>query len=245
MKKYNTVKHYFETVLINYPTKECKIAPKLEGVAITATYEDDRYIGFEAISATKYGYCSCCGGRITRLKQYKTTYPTIAIINSKNVVIKLRKKMYYCSNCNVSTTEKLLDTSGRNQKTNGFIATLLKLLKETMTYSTVARLFKMSVTNVIRHFDKGHFTETEVDRSKVENLCVDEVRLIEDRYHKYQFVIMDADKNSVLDILKTRHAKFIREYLRENYHNVKTVTMDLWKTYRNVVRELFPDINYR
>jgi transposase len=87
----------------------------------------------------------------------------------------------------------LLDTSGKNQKTNGFLATSLKLIKETMTYSTVARLLKMSVTNVMRHFDKARFTETEVDRSKVKNLCVDEVRMIEDRHYKYQFVIMDAD----------------------------------------------------
>jgi len=56
----------------------------------------------------------------------------------------------------------------------------------------------------MRHFDKARFTETEVDRSKVKNLCVDEVRMIEDRHYKYQFVIMDADNNSVLDILKTR-----------------------------------------
>ena len=242
MTNYNTVKRHFETVLKNCPTTKSQIVPTLEGVTITAAYEDDNYLGFEAISSTKHGYCSCCGSKITRLKQYKTTYTTIAVINSKNVILKLRKKMYYCHECNKSTTEKLLDTSGKNQKTNGFLATSLKLIKETMTYSTVARLLKMSVANVMRHFDKARFAETEVDRSKVKNLCVDEVRMIEDRHYKYQFVIMDADNNSVLDILKTRHADFIKEYLRENYRNVKTVTMDLWKTYRNVFSALYPDV---
>lgn len=242
MKNYNTAKRHFEIVLKNHPSSNCLIVPNVDNVSITAAYEDNNYIGFEGISTTKHGYCRCCGDKITQLKQYKTTYTTLAVNNSKNVILKLRKKMYHCPRCKTSTTEKLLDVSGRNQKTNDFISTLLKLLKETITFSAVARLLKTSITNVVLHFDKAAFKENEVDRTKVQNLCVDEVRLVKDKYYKYQFVIMDADQKTILDILKTRHADFIKNYLNQNYPNVKTVTIDLWRTYRNVFTNLYQGI---
>jgi transposase len=128
MKNYNTVKQYFETKLINHPTTDCKLSLNLGNVAITETYEDESYIGFTGRSAGAECHCKRCGQVITNLKQYKTTYTILAKINSKNVVLKLRKKMYHCPDCDSSTVEQLLDVSGKNQKSNSFIQSMLRCL---------------------------------------------------------------------------------------------------------------------
>ena len=242
MKNYNTVKQYFETKLINHPTTDCKLSLNLGNVAITETYEDESYIGFTGRSAGAECHCKRCGQVITNLKQYKTTYTILAKINSKNVVLKLRKKMYHCPDCDSSTVEQLLDVSGKNQKSNSFIRSMLRCLKETMTYSTLARLYKVSVSNVIFHFDKAVFKETQIDRSKVRNISVDEVRLTKQKFSNYQFVIMDSDTKQVLDILESRCANVIQNHLEQHYKGISTFTQDLWKTYKNVALKVISNV---
>lgn len=240
MKNYNTVQKYFESTLINYPCEKATLSLHIDYVKIVKSYEDKSYIGLEAISTSTEGVCKHCGQVISRLKQYKTTYTTVAKFNNKNIIIKLKKKMYKCPDCQICSTEKLLDCSGRNQKTNSFIRSMLEYLKETMSFSAVARLHKVSVNNVIRHFDKVNLTETAIDRTKIKNISVDEVRFVKQKYSNYQFVIMDSDKKIVLDVLPTRQQKYVKDYISKHYSGIETFTQDLWRPYRNIAYGLFP-----
>jgi len=242
MMNYNTVKAYFESTLVLNPTNKCEMTYTHEQIQIREIYEDESYIGFLGRSLTREGNCSKCGQILTRFKQYKTSYITVARMNSKNVVLKLQSKMYHCHDCNSCTTERLLDRSGRNQKTDAFIGSMIGNLKETVSYSTIARMHKISVTNLIRHFDKASLVETEIDRTCVKNLSVDEVRFAKQKYSNYQFVIMNADTNQILDILKTRQARDVEDFLRENYTGIRTFTQDLWKPYKTAANKIFSGV---
>jgi len=242
MKNYSTVKAHFETTLIRNATTHCEMTLNIEKVSITDTYEDEHYIGFEGISTSTEGACRKCGLVLTRFKQYKTSYTTFARFNDKNVVLKLRKKMYHCPDCKSCTTERLLKQSGSNQKTDSFVGSMIGCLKETVSYSTVARLYKVSVSNLIRHFDNTNLVETMVDRTTVENISVDEVRFVKQKHANYQFVIMDSDTREVLDILKSRQFSDIQEYLGTHYKGIKTFTQDLWRPYRTAAFNLFPGV---
>ncbi len=240
MKKYNTVKAYFETVLCNFPTEKCEINLNLDHIEITATYEDENYIGFEGKSTTTEGGCKHCGQVISMIKDYKTTCTTISKYNSKNVLLMLTKTMYYCRDCNKSTTEKLLDVTGNQQKTNGFIANMISCLKETATYSMIARMHKVSTSNLIRHFDKAELRETQVDPRNVRNLAVDEVRFIKLENANYQFVLMDNDSRKVIAILETRQQSFVKEHISGMFERLDTITQDLWAPYRSIARSCYP-----
>lgn len=242
MKNYSTVKAYFEDTLIRHATTQCEMTLKINKVRIMGTFEDEHYIGFEGCSMTTAGGCKLCGQVITRFKQYRTTYTTLARYNHKNVVLKLTRKMYHCPDCSACTTECLLPRSGRNQKTDGFVSSMVGCLRETVSYSAVARLYKVSVSNLIRHFDKASLVETVVDRTKVRNLSVDEVRFAKQKHSNYQFVIMDSDTRQVLDILRSRQYSEIELYLRTHYHGIETFTQDLWKPYRTAACRLFPGV---
>lgn len=239
---YSTVKAYFESRLIKNPTEKCEMAYRNERIQIEETYEDENYIGFTGRSVTSEGTCRKCGQILARFKQYKISYTTIARVNSKNVILKLKSKMYHCSDCNSCTTERLLERSGRNQKTDAFIGSMIGNLKETVSYSTIARMHKISVTNLILHFDKASLVETVIDRTKVKNLSVDEVRFTKQKYSNYQFVIMDADTKQILDILRTRQARDIEDFLRQNYQGIMTFTQDLWKPYKTAANRIFSDV---
>jgi len=242
MRNYNTAKNYFESILINFPRESGSVSLNIDDVKIGQSYEDSHYIGLEGISTTSEGACRHCGQFISRFKQYKISYTTVAKFNNKNVILKLKKKMYSCPDCRASSTERLLDCSGRNQKTDGFLAAMLEHLKETISFSAVARLHKMSVSSVIRHFDKASLVETVVDRTKVKNISVDEVRFVKQKYANYQFVIMDSDRKTVLDVLRTRQQSEIKDYIQKHYTGIKTFTQDLWRPYKNVAYALFPTV---
>lgn len=241
MRKYNTVRTYFETILCQHQTNNCEIVPTLNQIKITAAYEDDKYIGFDGISTSKECGCKHCGQVISKIKDYKTSCTTIAKYNSKNVVLKLKKTMYYCSDCNASTTERLLDTTGKQQKTDGFLKSMIVSLKETVTYSTIARMYKVSISNVIRHFDKAELQESQVDPRNVRNLAIDEVRFIKLKNANYQCVLMDADTRKIITILKTRQQSFVKEHVSSMFTRLDTITQDLWSPYRSIARSCFPE----
>ncbi len=241
MRNYNTVRTYFETILCHHQTENCEIVPTLNQIKITATYEDDNYIGFDGISTSKEGGCKHCGQVISKIKSYKTSCTTIAKYNSKNIVLRLKKTMYYCSDCNASTTERLLDTMGNQQKTNGFLKSMIGSLKETVTYSTIARMYKVSISNVIRHFDKAELRENQIDPRTVRNLAIDEVRFIKLKHANYQCVLMDADSRKVITILETRQQSFVKEQVSSMFTRLDTITQDLWSPYRSIARSCFPE----
>jgi len=241
MKKYNTAKTYFETVLSNHPTENFEVTLTLDHISITASYEDENYIGFDGISTSEEGCCKHCGQVISMIKDYKTSCTTIARYNSKNIVLRLLKTLYYCPDCKASTAERLLDVRGKQQKTEPFLKSMIGSLKETVTYSTISRMYKVSISNVIRHFDKAELQETRVDPRSVRNLAIDEVRFIKLKHANYQCVLMDADTRKVIAILWTRQQSIVKEQVSLMFNRLDTITQDLWSPYRSIARSCFPE----
>ena len=241
MRNYNTVKNYFETVLCKHHTDNCDLVLSLKHIRISAIYEDANYIGFDGISTSKKGVCKHCGQVILRIKDRRTTYTTIGKYNSKNIILRLTKALYYCSDCEASTTERLLDVTGKQQKTDGFLSSMLGSLKETITFSAVARMHKVSISNVIHHFDRAEFIEKQVNPSHVRNLSIDEVRFIKLKHANYQCVLMDADTRKIITILETRQKKFVKKHVSSVFKKLDTITQDLWNPYRSIAYACFPE----
>ena len=135
MANYSTVKSYFETTLIHFPIAQAAFTPTLTDARITATYQDENYIGFEAVSTSTEGVCRHCGQVLTRFKQYRTNYLTLARHNMHKVVLKLQKKMYRCPDCKACTTEQpMKDRTGLRQSTDSCIRSIVGCLKENLSF---------------------------------------------------------------------------------------------------------------
>lgn len=244
MANYSTVKSYFESTLIHSPKAQADFTPTLNNARITGIYQDEHCIGFEAVSTTKEGACRHCGQVLTRFKQYRTNYLTLARYNAYKIVLKFHKKMYYCMDCKASTTEQpMKDRAGQRQSTNACINSMVGCLKENLSFSCAARFYRVSPTTVTRAFDRAELKQTKVDRQSVRNLSVDETRFIQKRGDAaYQFVIIDSDKNQVLDILPSRHAREVESYLKAHYQDIETFTQDLWRPYQRAACRLFEGV---
>lgn len=244
MANYSTVKSYFESTLIHFPIAQTDFTPTLTDARITGIFQDENYIGFEAVSTSTEGACRHCGQVLTRFKQYRANYLTLARQNAHKVVLKLHKKMYRCPDCKASTTEQpIKDRTGHRQSTDSCIRSMVGCLKENLSYSGVARLYRTSPTTVIRAFDRAELSQTQVDRQSVRNLSVDETRFIHKRGSaNYQFVIIDSDRKQVLDILPSRHYREVEAHLKSHYQDIKTFTQDLWRPYQRAACKLFEGV---
>ena len=241
MDNSNTVKSYFESTLLNHPVECTSVVPNINNIKITASYEDVNYIGFDCVSTSEEGICKHCGQLLSKVKDRRTCYVTIGMFNLKPIVLRLTKKLYYCPDCSKSTIERLLDTTGNQQRTDSFLNSMIDMLKENICYSVVARINKISVSNLIRHFDKKELRETQIDLSSIKNLSIDETRIIKNRkLGNYQCVLMDSDTKKIVSILKTREKRYIKEFIGNMFESVDTLTQDLWNPYRSVGKTLFP-----
>lgn len=162
VKYYRTNKRYFKNILANEENKtNSTVVPFINNTEIKAVYEDKNYIGVCLKSTTKSTDCAICGKKIKTFKQYKTTYPTVARVNDKNIILELRSKQYYCPDCRKHTTEPLIEKEKGGQKSYSFIKSMLKSLKETVSYSAIARTYKQTVSGVIYTFDKIDISESQ------------------------------------------------------------------------------------
>lgn len=237
MNNNNTNKKYFKEILSNNITKSPKFILHDETLEVMGSFEDEKYIGFECRSKLNSIGCKTCGVITERIKDRKITYPLYGMINKKPVLLKLHKKLFYCVDCKVSTMEHPIDTRAYAQKTDTFIDMILGDLKEQTTYSTISRRYKISVSNVIFHFDKYRIVAEQQDYSNIKHIAVDEVRFIPTS-GKYQFVIMDHTTGNVVDILENRYGSSVKAYIEKYLPHIEVMSQDFWDPYRNAVKDL-------
>lgn len=100
---------------------------------------------------------------------------------------------------------------------------MLTTLRETVSYSTVARIYNVSPKYVINHFDK-HSNQLSINRENVEHLSIDELRFMNKNEANYQFIIVNTYTKEVLDIISDRTQKNVKKFLETNYYGIKTVS---------------------
>lgn len=113
---------------------------------------------------------------------------------------------------------------------------------EENNYSNTARKYSLSKTHIINIFDK-YFKKPQINKDDIKVLCIDENRIIrnyKERY-SYQLIVFDPKTKKIMDIKKDRKKEFVYEALNE-YKNLNILSMDLWRTYRNVALDINPKI---
>ena len=72
---------------------------------------------------------------------------------------------------------------------------------------------------------------------------MDEVYAFNSDTSKYACVFLDYESQEILDILPSRHKRYLSSYLfsieREERDQVKAVCIDMWETYRSIIKIYF------
>lgn len=116
------------------------------------------------------------------------------------------------------------------------------LKKPNETFSNVAKRYHLSPTSVASIFD-DHVEMKRLPFPKY--ICIDESYSFTSENSKYVCMFIDFETGDPIDILPSRREEVLEEYFERipltERNNVKIVGMDMWKTYRKIVKRYFPN----
>ena len=188
----------------------------------------------------KEHHCPHCGNSTTYIKDYRLQTVRDLVVLDKPLIVTIRKRRYICKNCNTTFTEE-----------NPYIKRYchfpdrlyLESIKETFysqSFSSIAKRFGVSVTSIIRWFDKLNYPHPKLP----ECIAIDEFRGNAGG-EKFQCNIADPVKHKVIDILPSRNTenlcKYFLEYPYKERAEVKKIIMDLSTLFRSVAKTMFPE----
>jgi len=109
--------------------------------------------------------------------------------------------------------------------------------------SAVAENFKLSwdeVDGIMRRAVKRGLSRRKKER--VKNLGIDETSF--QKGHKYATILLDKDRDSVIDVLDDRKAETLETWLKTqktvNLKRLESISMDMWDPYIKAVKEVIP-----
>jgi len=110
--------------------------------------------------------------------------------------------------------------------------------------SVVAENFKLSwdeVDGIMQRAVKRGLERRK--KQKVRNLGIDETSY--QKGHKYSTIILDKDRDCVIDVLDDRKAETLETWLKTqntvNLNGLESISMDMWDPYIKAVKEVIPE----
>ena len=111
------------------------------------------------------------------------------------------------------------------------------------TFSDIARNFNLSITAVIKLFDKYC---PNLNEKIGEAICIDEFRNagIED-ISKYACLLVNFETHKIIDILPSRTLDYLREYFSKQplfaRNSIKYLITDMYDGYITIAKEFLPN----
>jgi len=187
--------------------------------------------------------CPVCGCSTKRIHDYKKRTLTHAVINDAYTTIVFNQRRYRCTQCGKSFPEANPFAYPNRRVSSYTTLRVMKLLRNPrMTFSSVADATGLSVSSVVRIFDR-YAGVTPIALPAC--LCIDEVYAIKYKQRIFACVLVDMQTSQIYDLLPSRKKADLTSYFSrislDERRKVKYVCMDMYKLYKDVVRVYFPN----
>ena len=204
----------------------------LQGLIINNIESNEKEVHIHCELERKPHMCPNCGCVTDCVHDYRVQVIKDIPSFGKFVYIHLRKRRYRCK-CGKRFAEDNNFLAKYQRYTTRFIIYIIELLRNTTSFTQIARENNTSVTKVMRIFDMIFYSLNELPRT----VAIDEFKGNTGK-EKYNCIITDPENRVVLDILPTRKMydliKYFKEFPKENRMEVELFVSDMWKTYFKV-----------
>ena len=201
----------------------------LQGIIINNIESNEKEVHIYYELERKPHKCPNCGCVTDCVHDYRVQVIKDIPCFGKFVYIHLRKRRYRCK-CGKGLLKIiifLLNTKDIQQD----LSYIIELLRNTTSFTQIARENNTSVTKVMCIFDMIFYSLNELP------VAIDEFKG-NTGGEKYNCIITDPENRVVLDILPTRKMydliKYFKEFPKENRMEVELFVSDMWKIYFKV-----------
>lgn len=202
-------------------------------------FKNNNFFGIFSKNKVK---CPCCSSKNVVKNGFRTTYPKIPYINNTIATIELQKQKYICKDCkhHFSLSPNFVEKHKTFSK-----ATTLNIIEELKYASSLTDISKRNKVSISKVSRVLRDCEDMFLNKKVvlpEHLAFDETMIAD----KLSFVFSDAENKKLQYILENRKNLTIKDFFLsiftyEELKAVKTVTIDIFKPYMSIIKEIFPN----
>ena len=202
----------------------------LQGVIITKIESNEKELTIYAELEKKKHNCISCGTATDTIHDYRKQIIKDIPAFGKLVSIVLRKRRYRCPRCGKRFLESNSFLPKYHRMTNRLSAYVINKLTDERSFTSVSREVNISVTTVMRIFDKVSYPKAKLPTV----LSIDEFKG-NTWGEKYQCILTDPVNKRVLDILPERYDSYLSSYFKQfpkaDRDKVEYFVSDMWKTY--------------
>ena len=212
----------------------------LKGVKVTKISHGDAFVKiFLKTNASEHS-CPHCEAKTSKIHDYRDQTIKDLPFQFKHVYLILKKRRYLCS-CGKRFYERYDFLPRYHRMTNRLAQYICQELSKLTNMSSVAKMANVSITTVSRIFNHVNYS---APSSLPKVLCIDEFKGNAETA-KYQCILVDGDKNRILDILPNRTQSHLVNYFKEiprsERYRVKFFVCDMWQPYVDLARVFFPN----
>ena len=147
-----------------------------------------------------------------------------------------------CPHCDNKFTEELDFVRKKRVHTLRFVEKILEEVLNSDIKNVAKRndLSEQEIETMLKDLGADLVAEKPLNLKK---LGIDEIAVVKGQ-RNYYVVLVDLEKKKVIGLVEKRTKKEIKEYLEawgeEVLSEIQEVSIDLWKTYKNIAEELMP-----
>lgn len=211
----------------------------IEDVIVKKIIHSDSSVKIMIETNAREHFCPICSQPTKRIHDYRMQTIKDLPFQMKHCYLVLRKRRYLCS-CGKRFYENYSFLPRYFQRTSRLTAFIANALHATCSVTSVAHTCNVSTATVNRILDTISF-----DKPKIPSvLSIDEFKGNADG-QKYQCILVDPVKHTVLDILPSRSQSYLVSYFRDipktERYRVKFFVCDMWRPYTELAQTFFPN----
>lgn len=159
--------------------------------------------------------------------------------------LKLNKCRFYCKSCKHTFIDQISIVKPRCTITTNLYHKVILDIKKKQSVWDIAKRNNISHTTVNTWIHEINDSFIPNLNTLPEHISFDEFRSVSEVKGKMSFIFMDSATGTVMDILTHRHSNFLKAYFFRYPHSVrakvKSVCIDMFKGYIDVIRACFPN----
>ncbi len=186
--------------------------------------------------------CPKCGKLTDRV--HTNNYQTVRDLPfaQQTVYLKINRRRMRCPHCQNKFTEELDFVRRKRVHTKRFVEKVIEEVLNSDIQNVAKRneLSEQEIETMLKDLGQELVAEKPVNLNK---LGIDEIAVVKGQ-RNYYVVLVDLETRKIVGIIKKRTEDVIIEYLEawgeEVLRQIKEVSIDLWKSYKNVAKKLMP-----
>ena len=223
---------------------------ELEEKMIEKKINDVRYLIYFGKLTYTPSACECCGvinqssADIVKNGRKESTIK-LTHVNFKPVLLKLKKQRFYCKHCSSTFMAQTSLVNRHCYISNIIKSTISAELVETQSMKLIAKHLNVSSHTVLRQLDTAGMSYKLNYHYLAEHLSIDEFKSVKNVTGAMSLLVIDALTHKPIDIVENRQQSYLSDYfMRYSLQarlRVKTVTMDMYSPYIQVIKDCFPN----